>query len=127
MHVSNVLNSPQPVQKPIPIMVGGSGEKVTLKIAAKYADISHLFASNLDDLERKLSVLRKHCETVGREYNTIRKATSMNMESDKTHDSTEKIVKAIEEYRKRGIGLITFRFSNLEDMQRYSKEVLTRF
>jgi F420-dependent oxidoreductase-like protein len=125
--VNNVLNSPQPVQKPIPIMVGGSGEKVTLKIAAKHADISHLFAANVDELEHKLSVLRKHCETVGREYSTLRKATAMNMESGQTPNTTEKMVETIEEYKKRGISLITFRFSNLEDLQRFSKDIITRF
>ena len=125
--VDNVLNSPQPVQKPIPIMVGGSGEKVTLKIAAKHADISHLFAANVDELEHKLSVLRKHCETVGRDYNALRKATAMNMESGQTPSTTEKIVETLEGYKKRGISLITFRFSNLQDLQHFSKDVITRF
>ena len=125
--VDNALNSPPPVQKPIPIMLGGSGEKVTLKIAAEHADISHLFVANVDELEHKLSVLRKHCETVGRDYNKIRKAAAMNMESGETPTTTEKTVEAIEEYKKRGIGLITFRFSNLEYLQRFSKEIITRF
>ena len=66
-------------QKHIPIMVGGSGEKVTLKIAAEHADISHLFAANVDELEHKLPVLRKHCKAVGRDYSKIRKATAINM------------------------------------------------
>jgi len=125
--INNVLNSPQPVQRPIPIMVGGSGEKVTLKIAAQYADISHLFAANVDELEHKLSVLKKHCKAVNRDYDKIRKATAMNMECGDMPDATEKTVEAIEEYKKRGIGLITFRFSNLKDLQRFSKEIITRF
>jgi F420-dependent oxidoreductase-like protein len=126
-NVNNVLNSPQPLQKPIPIMVGGSGEKVTLKIAAEHADISHLFAANVDELEHKLSVLRKHCKTIGRDYSKIRKATSMNMELGEMPNSMEKTVQTIEEFRNRGIGLITFRFSNLEDLQLFSKEIITRF
>ena len=56
--VNNVLNSPQPIQKPIPIMVGGAGEKVTLKIAARHADISHINANNVDTFEHKLSILK---------------------------------------------------------------------
>lgn len=125
--VDNVLNSPQPVQKPIPIMVGGAGERVTLKIAAKHADISHLFAADLDDLEHKLSVLKKHCETVGRDYNNIRKATSMNLENLETPNTIEKTVNNIKEYKNRGIGLITFRFSNLNDLQLFSKKIISQF
>jgi F420-dependent oxidoreductase-like protein len=125
--VNNVLNSPQPVQRPIPIMVGGSGEKVTLKLAARYADISHLFAKDLNDLEHKLSVLRKHCETVGRDYNNIRKATSMNLDNLETSDTIEKALNNIREYKNRGIGLITFRFSNLNDLQLFSKKIISQF
>ena len=108
-------------------MVGGSGEKVTLKIAAEHADISHLFAANVDELEHKLPVLRKHCKAVGRDYSKIRKATAINMESVQAPSATEKIVETIEDYKKRGIGLITFRFSNLEDLQHFAKEIITRF
>ena len=125
--VDNVLNSPQPIQKSIPIMIGGSGEKVTLKIAAKYANISHLFAANLDELEHKLSVLKKHCENVGRAYRNIRKATSMNLENLETPDIIEKTVNNIEEYKKRGIGLITFRFSSLSDLELFSKKIIPTF
>jgi F420-dependent oxidoreductase-like protein len=125
--VSNVLNSPQPFQKPIPILVGGSGEKVTLRIAAKYADISHLFASDLSELDHKLSVLKRHCETLGRDYNSIRKATSMNLGSLAADNSIEDVVDRIKEYQNRGIGLITFRFSSLNDLQLFSKEIMPRF
>lgn len=125
--VSNVLNSPQPFQKPIPILVGGSGEKVTLRIAAKYADISHLFASDLSELEHKLSVLKRHCEAVGRDYNAITKATSMNLSSMATASSIEDTAYKINEYKNRGIGLITFRFSSLNDLQLFSKEIMPRF
>ena len=122
--VNNVLNSPQPVQKHIPIMVGGSGEKVTLNIAARHADISHLFAADLTVLEHKLSVLKKHCETVGRDYNKIRKATSMNLDNLETSNNIEKAVNNINEYKNRGIGIITFRFSNLNDLQIFSKKII---
>ncbi|UCH38321.1 MAG: LLM class flavin-dependent oxidoreductase, partial [Candidatus Bathyarchaeota archaeon] len=72
--VENALNSPQPIQQPIPLLIGGSGEQVTLKIAAKYADISHLVAvRELSDFDHKLSVLENHCEAVGRDFNDIRK------------------------------------------------------
>jgi len=125
--ISNVLNSPQPVQRPIPIMVGGSGEKVTLKIAARYADISHLFASDLGQLEHKLAVLKRHCEAVGRDYSNVSKATSMNLGDLARGNSLEDTVNTITEYKKRGISLITLRFSSLDDLQIFSKEIMPRF
>ncbi len=71
---NDVLNSPQPVQKHIPIMIGGGGEKVTLKIAAKHADISHFHPwCNLSVVKRKLQALKEHCKSVSRDYDEIRK------------------------------------------------------
>jgi F420-dependent oxidoreductase-like protein len=70
------LCSPPPVQKPHPpIMVGGSGERRTLRMVAKYADACNLFASDLAMLDHKLGVLRGHCDAVGRPYTEIEKTT----------------------------------------------------
>ena len=65
--------NPKPVQKPHPpIMIGGSGERETLKLVAKYADACNLFGSP-ETIKRKLAVLREHCKAVGRDYNSILK------------------------------------------------------
>jgi F420-dependent oxidoreductase-like protein len=66
------LNAPQSLSRPHPpIMIGGGGEKKTLRLVAKYADACNLFAGR--DEARKLDVLRQHCEAVGRDYDTIYK------------------------------------------------------
>jgi F420-dependent oxidoreductase-like protein len=66
------LNSPQPLSRPHPpIMIGGGGEKKTLRLVAQYADACNLFAGQ--DEVRKLDILRQHCEAVGRDYDTIYK------------------------------------------------------
>jgi F420-dependent oxidoreductase-like protein len=66
------LNSPQPLSRPHPpIMIGGGGEKKTLRLVARYADACNVFAGR--DEARKLDVLRQHCEAVGRDYDTIYK------------------------------------------------------
>jgi len=66
------LNSPQSLSRPHPpIMIGGGGEKKTLRLVAKYADACNLFAGR--DEARKLDILRQHCEAVGRDYDTIYK------------------------------------------------------
>src|SRR5690348_7064872 len=66
------LNSPQALSRPHPpIMIGGGGEKKTLRFVAKYADACNLFPS--PDLARKLDVLRAHCDAAGRDYDEITK------------------------------------------------------
>jgi F420-dependent oxidoreductase-like protein len=66
------LNSPQPLRKPHPpIMIGGGGERKTLRMVAQYADACNLFAT--PDVEHKLEVLRQHCARLGRPYEEILK------------------------------------------------------
>ena len=71
--IRNAVCNPKPLQKPHPIiMVGGDGEKVTLKIVAQYADACNVFGgADLDRVSRKLSSLKQHCQDVGRDYNSI--------------------------------------------------------
>jgi F420-dependent oxidoreductase-like protein len=71
--INNAYCNPKPIQKPsLPILVGGSGERKTLKIVAKYADACNLFGS-IETIKRKLDVLKEHCKSVGRDYDSILK------------------------------------------------------
>jgi len=71
--INNAYCNPKPIQKPSPpIMVGGSGERYTLKIIAKYANACNLFGS-AETIKRKLSILNEHCKSVGRNYDSILK------------------------------------------------------
>ncbi len=76
-HLERLLNSPQPVQKPHPpILIGGTGERKTLRLVAQYADACNIFARlGKDELRRKLQILREHCASVGRPYEQIEKTT----------------------------------------------------
>jgi F420-dependent oxidoreductase-like protein len=66
------LCEPQPLSKPHPpILVGGGGERKTLRLVARYADACNLFGSGPEDVGRKLEVLRSHCEAEGRDYDRI--------------------------------------------------------
>lgn len=68
------LCSPRPVSAPHPgILIGGSGERKTLRLVARYADACNLFATDPDTVARKLEVLRGHCEAEERDYATIEK------------------------------------------------------
>ena len=68
--LTNATLGTRPIQKRLPILVGGGGEQVTLKITARYADWWHGFGT-ADIIKHKLDVLKKHCEDVGRDYNEI--------------------------------------------------------
>ena len=69
------LNSPQALSKPRPpILIGGGGERRTLKYVAKYADACNIFGTEVAQLQHKFGVLRAHCEAVGRDYAEIEKS-----------------------------------------------------
>jgi F420-dependent oxidoreductase-like protein len=70
--IRSALNSPRPVQPGgPPILVGGGGERRTLRLVARHADISHWFAGSVEELQRKTDVLERHCEAEGRDSSTI--------------------------------------------------------
>ena len=63
--------NPKPIQKPYPpILIGGSGERQTLRLVAKYANACNVFGSP-ETVRRKFSILREHCKAVGRDYGDI--------------------------------------------------------
>jgi len=75
--VSDAVNSPPPISK-IPVMIGGSGEKKTLRMVAQYADESNLSTCGVDEIPRKLDALAAHCERLGRDRSEI-KVTKLTM------------------------------------------------
>jgi F420-dependent oxidoreductase-like protein len=69
--LDETLCSPQPVSKPRPrILIGGSGERKTLRLVAQYADACNIIAAP-DDITHKIDVLRRHCDDLGRDPNEI--------------------------------------------------------
>lgn len=82
------INSPQALSQPRPpILIGGSGEKKTLRMVAQYADACNLFAfGGPDELRHKLDVLKQHCERLGRDYAEISKTVSGFIYTDQSTD-----------------------------------------
>ncbi|TRO53017.1 TIGR03560 family F420-dependent LLM class oxidoreductase [Candidatus Bathyarchaeota archaeon] len=153
--VDNVLNSPQPIQKPIPIMVGGGGEQRTMRYAARYADISHFFINNLDQLKHKLQILKKHCKREGTDYDRIVKGTTFRVVLGSEKEINAKIEKRAKEYHlpvepmknrlglgagkpsdvadrfkelfDNGLGLVTLSFIDMDDIPVFAEEVISQF
>ncbi|MFC4146079.1 LLM class F420-dependent oxidoreductase [Micromonospora mangrovi] len=75
--LDRTLNSPQPLRRP-PILIGGGGERKTLRLVARYAQACNLFAH--DDLDRKFAILREHCAAEGRDYDDIEKTVLVKLD-----------------------------------------------
>jgi F420-dependent oxidoreductase-like protein len=85
-------SSPQPLSQPHPpILIGGMGERKTLRMVAQYADACNLFGrAEPDELRRKLDVLKQHCEALGRPYDEIEKTVLYTI--DPAEMSTAEII-----------------------------------
>ena len=96
---------PPPVQQPRPpILVGGSGERKTLRLVAQYADACNLFGETPDAIRHKLDVLRRHCDDVGTDYDAIRKTFMGRIDPAADPDA---FLAAMAEYAALGIDLVT--------------------
>jgi alkanesulfonate monooxygenase SsuD/methylene tetrahydromethanopterin reductase-like flavin-dependent oxidoreductase (luciferase family) len=73
-HARTVRNLPAPVQPRLPLLIGGGGEKVTLKLVARYADACNI-GGGVDTVRRKEAILQEHCRAVGRDHREIERTT----------------------------------------------------
>ena len=74
--VYGAINQPKGVQKPhIPLLIGGGGERVTLRLVAQYGDACNV-NGDLETIKHKFAVLKQHCETVGRDYENIHRTVA---------------------------------------------------
>jgi alkanesulfonate monooxygenase SsuD/methylene tetrahydromethanopterin reductase-like flavin-dependent oxidoreductase (luciferase family) len=76
--LAETLCVPAPISRPHPpILIGGGGERKTLRLVARYADLCNLFGTSQEDVTRKLDVLRTHCAEQDRDYNRIGKTVAI--------------------------------------------------
>lgn len=144
--VKDAICEPKPIQYPYPtIMVGGEGEKYMLKVVAKHADRYNLFFGSPQEMKRKISLVKEHCNSIGRnedeiEYSVVLPAIliesedkiSQTLRQYKRKDKTiqeyiqylvggitvgtpEKIVKGLNEYANIGVSHIVIHFIKLDE------------
>jgi alkanesulfonate monooxygenase len=100
--LARTLNSPQSLQRPHPpILIGGGGEKKTLRMVAQYAQACNLFGG--PDLERKLEVLRGHCEALGRDYDEIEKTVMYPIDPGENGENVDSILEQLRAFAELGV------------------------
>ncbi len=111
------LNSPPSISQPHPpILVGGGGERKTLRLVARYADACNIFARySKADLTRKLKKLRQYCEEEGRSYADIDKTTLTQW--DPVRKSPQEIVDQLGELRELGFDTVIASLRGVETLK----------
>ena len=101
-NLGRTLNSPQALSRPHPpILIGGSGERKTLRLVARYAQACNLFST--PDLEHKLDVLKEHCEREGRDYDDIEKTVLFNFDVGEHGERTAELIEQLRGLARLGI------------------------
>ena len=102
--LAETICSPPPISSPRPrVLVGGSGERKTLRLVARYADACNLFASSPDDVAHKLDVLAHHCDTEGRDPATVERTI---LAMGNPLDDPDGFVATMAEYAKLGVDVV---------------------
>jgi alkanesulfonate monooxygenase len=115
-HLGRTLNSPQSLQRPHPpVLIGGSGEKKTLRLVAQYADACNLFAT--PEVERKLEILRQHCADVGRNYDEIKKTVMMPFDLGPDASQADAILERLRGLAALGIEHVHGRLARVETIK----------
>jgi alkanesulfonate monooxygenase SsuD/methylene tetrahydromethanopterin reductase-like flavin-dependent oxidoreductase (luciferase family) len=95
-HLARTLNSPQPLARPRPpILIGGGGEKKTLRLVAQYADSCNIGFYDPAAAAHKLDVLRQHCADVGRDYDAIEKTAQTRSDLGENGEPGERTIEQL--------------------------------
>jgi F420-dependent oxidoreductase-like protein len=131
--IHNAYNDPVPVQKPRPpIMIGGDGERVTLRLVAQYADFCNVFGDPLT-VAHKFEVLREHCAAVGRPYEQITRSNHTGIliarngdelaakqakhpDFDEIAGTPDVVIARLQEYAAAGSQYVTFHLAEADDI-----------
>ena len=100
--LAETICEPQPIRRP-PILIGGGGEKKTLRLVAQYADVWNSTDSEIDVLTHKIDVLTRHCDTVGRDVAEIRKTVGF---FEDPFENLDGYLRKLERFSELGVDMI---------------------
>ncbi|MDI6100854.1 LLM class F420-dependent oxidoreductase [Actinoplanes sp. NEAU-A12] len=127
--IDRPINEPKGVRKPHPsFWLGGGGEKVTLKLVAKYADGCNFGNGDPEIIKQKAAVLRAHCDRLDRDYDRIRKSTSFQLDPARSKAENiarlERIVEAGADYVIVYVPRVAY---DHEPLLRFAEEIIPQF
>jgi F420-dependent oxidoreductase-like protein len=127
--LSETLNVPQPLARPYPpILIGGLGERKTLRLVAEYGDACNLFTFvGLDGLRHKLDVLKRHCDEVGRPYEEIERTTLEAAHLAPGEADPSKVIRSCRDLADLGIQHAIFHLPNvheIEPLELFGREII---
>lgn len=138
-HIAEAYSEPRPME-PIPLLIGGGGEKRTLALVAKYADCWNFNSCTVEEYGRKLDVLKRHCERIGRDAGeiTLTYLSTLSVADDaakvKRSESkhfiagnAEEVIEELERFRAIGVSHFLFRILNVESLEYFGREVVPHF
>ena len=129
------INCPQPLQQPHPpILIGGEGEKKTLRLVAQYGDACNLFAGGnsneysegIESIRSKLAVLQRHCDPLGRPYNDIERTALAGVDLAQPA-AIRDAARLCESLAELGVGHVIFNIPNAHDFklfEKFAKEII---
>ncbi len=114
--LAETLNVPRALSRPHPpILIGGVGEKKTLRLAAKYADAVNIPGVSSDEYRRKMGILREHCDREGRDYADIEK-TTLRVMGFGEGSAPDQVVQTLGEYAEAGVQTVIGALLGVEQM-----------
>ena len=127
--LAETLCSPQPLSKPHPpILIGGAGEKKTLRLVAQYADACNLFAQmGTETVRNKLDILKGHCEKVGRDYAEIEKTALSTAHLAPEKMSPADVIQQCRALAAIGIQQVIFNMPNVHEikpLETFGREII---
>jgi F420-dependent oxidoreductase-like protein len=124
-HATRLMNSPQSISRPrVPIMIGGGGERKTLRLVARYADATNVFGGP-EAIAHKYEVIRRHCADIGRDPDEIERSTLQNV--NLTRESPGQVVDRFGELADAGAQHVVMSVANVIDplqLETIGREIL---
>ena len=125
--LAETLCSPLPLSRPHPpIMIGGGGEKKTLRMVAQYADACNIFGPP-EVVRHKLAILQQHCDALGRDYSTIEKTTLGTVDLQPGKMSANDVIAHCKALAEIGVQHAIFNMPNVHDirpMEVFGREII---
>ena len=116
---TRLLNSPQAISRPrVPIMIGGGGERKTLRLVAQYADACNVFGGP-ERITHKYAVLREHCERLGRPYDEIERSNLQSVDLDR--ESPDEVVDRFGQLGEAGCQHLIFSLRGVADTSKLER------